>query len=47
MQKDKSLQSEYELKLAQERLHTMCDQTDSWLWETDENHVFTYFYRKH
>ncbi len=37
------LDCESRLKLIEARLTTMSVQTDSWLWETDENHIFTYF----
>ncbi len=37
------LDCESRLKLAEARLNTMSAQTDSWMWETDENHIFCYF----
>ena len=43
METVQDLDCESRLKLAETRLITMSAQTDSWLWETDENHVFTYF----
>jgi len=43
MNENVTLQDQYELKIARERLQTICAQTESWLWETDENHQFSYF----
>jgi len=42
METVQDLDCEGRLKLIEARLTTMSAQTDSWLWETDENHVFTY-----
>jgi PAS domain S-box-containing protein len=32
-----------ELEIARQRLEDMSVQTDSWMWETDDNHVFSFF----
>ncbi len=32
-----------QLNLANRRLHDLATQTETWVWETDENHIFTYF----
>ena len=43
MKNTQSSECETLLKQAEARLSTMGEQTDTWLWETDENQVFNYF----
>jgi len=43
MEESEKLSCEQELNLAKARLQTIAQQTESWLWETDENHLFCFF----
>ena len=43
MEENNNLQCEQDLKQTKDRLQAMSLQTDTWLWETDENHLFCFF----
>lgn len=43
MEQSSTLQSEYDQKLAHERLVMFSEQSDIWMWETNAEHIFTYF----